>query len=192
MLGQGTWFWWPSHVGGPWEPSRPCSAPGQSLPSLGEGFPCLPQRGFSHRPRLERAGARTEGIPALPASRRAGTGGTEPGWQLRALLGPARGEKTPPEQDTPTAVSGTPKAIAGTQPGAGISQAFASPPPQIAQRLAQSSEGLGASWHSPRQLHPTLLGLSILCLQAFQQEEGLQGSRDVYPRALDGARREGR
>lgn len=162
MLGQGTWFWWPSHVGGPWEPSRPCSAPGQSLPSLGEGFPCLPQRGFSHRPRLERAGARTEGIPALPASRRAGTGGTEPGWQLRALLGPARGEKTPPEQDTPTAVSGTPKAIAGTQPGAGISQAFASPPPQIA---AEAGSELRGAWcllaqppsapsHPPGTLHP--------------------------------------
>lgn len=95
MLGQGTWLWWPSHVRSHGNPPGRAQPRGTAAIPRG-GFPCLPQPGFSQRPRLQRAGARREGIPALPASSSTATAGTEPAWLLRALLGPAQGEKSTP------------------------------------------------------------------------------------------------
>lgn len=66
---------------------------GPAFPRGGLSLP--PPAGFSQRPRLERAGARREGIPALPGSCRARTAGTEPDGSSELGLGQPGGEKHP-------------------------------------------------------------------------------------------------
>lgn len=168
----------PTWAGGGSPPGPACAHPGDRacLPSWG-GFPCLPQQGLSQRPCLEQAGARVEGIPALPGRRRAGDrrsrGGTaaeSSPWPLRS----AQGEKsTLQTRIPPTLQYQTPlNPLQGPSKGSTAkSWDFPSlclpPAPRLLQRLALSPGRLGTSWHIPCQPYPTLLGtdgLLSLCL----------------------------
>ena len=145
------------------------------FPSRG-GFPCLPQQGLIQRPCLEQAGTCTEGIPALPGSRRVGDRRSRPSIAPRSFpwaLGSAQGEKSTPQTRAPTtAISDTPKPIAGTQQGKHSHELGfpkLSPPscPQIAAEAGSEPGEARRLLAHPCQLHPTLVGtdrLPSLCL----------------------------
>lgn len=147
-------------------------SPGAQLPSLGEGFPASPSQGLARGLGCSELGHAGRGsllclrAAALPQQEQSLHGCSE------LCLGQPRERKAPPDQDTSIAVPDTLKPIAGTQPELGF----------------PGSELRGAQ-HSPCQLQPILLGLTGSWVSELPA--GLEGSRDVYPWALDGARCEG-
>lgn len=163
----------PTWAGGGSPPGPACAHPRDRacLPSWG-GFPCLPQQGLSQRPCLEQAGARVEGIPALPGRRRAGDRRSRGGiaaesspWPLRSAQGE---ENTLQTRIPPTLQYQTPlNPLQGPSKGSTAkSWDFPSlclpPAPRLLQRLALSPGRLGTSWPIPCQPYPTLLGTDRL------------------------------
>lgn len=150
----------PTWAGGGSPPGPACAQPkGRAcLPSRG-GFPCLPQQGLFQRPCLVQAGARMEGIPALPGSRRAGDRRSRAGIAAESspwALGSAQGEKstlqtrTPPPLQYQTPLNPLQGPSKGSTAKSWDFPSLCLPPaPKSPQRLALSPGRLGASWHTP-------------------------------------------
>lgn len=145
MLGQGTSLaaeasyasGFPTWAGGRSPGAEPVFPPGGA-------FPASPSQGLSKGLALSKLGHAWRVSLLCLGAGGLGTGGAEPASQLRALLGPSgqpRERKAPCRPGPPpTAVSDTPKAIAGTQQGK-HSQALGFPmplPPSCPQIAAEA------------------------------------------------------